>query len=93
MKLIPGMWWLEPEVLRCLEALNNVVVHHNDPVLLKAMEGPYKIAREVDRGGKTPQSREMAARTVFEGWDGVDWDEGPTRREEWRFEQLANPSS
>ena len=72
-------------VPRVLQAVSNEVMRCNDRMLMDTMEGAYRIAREGDRRG-----REVAARCVFEGWEGVNWEEGPSKEQEWRFEGVGD---
>lgn len=66
---------------RVLQAVSNEVMRCNDQMLMDAMEGAYRIAREVERRG-----REVAAWCVFGGGEGVNWGEGSSKEQEWRFE-------
>lgn len=83
-RLIPNMWLFEGIAPRVLQAVSNEIMRCNDKMLLDAMEGAYRIVSTYERVG-----REAAARSVFEGWDGVRWDEGPTKEEEWRVEEAS----
>lgn len=83
-RLVPGLWWLEGSVARVLQAVSNQVMRCNDRVLMDAMEGAYKVQRVVERLG-----REAGGRCVFEGWEGVIWEEGPLREEAWSFEEVV----
>ncbi|KAF1957807.1 hypothetical protein CC80DRAFT_442739 [Byssothecium circinans] len=91
-RLLPKMqvWWIESIVPQVLQAVSNVVMRSNDKDLMDAMEGAYRIVMEADRWGKGDEGRERAARKVFEGWDGVYWDDGPKRAEEWRFSEMVD---
>ena len=78
--------WFPPEVIaRVLQSVSNVVTRTCDTVLIDAMEGAYRIVTEAQRMGK-----EAAAKTIFEGWHGVIWEEGPKREEEWRLAEQQN---
>ena len=72
-------------VPRVLQAVSNEVMRCNDRMLMDTMEGAYRIAREGERRG-----REAAARCVFEGLEGVNWEEGPSKEQEWRFEGVGD---
>ncbi|KAJ4290376.1 hypothetical protein N0V90_010592 [Kalmusia sp. IMI 367209] len=75
--------WFSPEVIvRVLQSVSNVVMRSCDGALMDAMEGAYRIVKTEMRLGK-----EAAARTIFQAWDGVNWEEGPRREEQWRVEQ------
>lgn len=82
--LIPNLWWLDGTIPRVLQAISNEVMRCNNKVYMDAMEGAYRVARLVVRKG-----REAAAQSVFDGWEGVSWWEGPRKEEEWRFEELV----
>ena len=87
-RLVPGLWWLQASVGRVLQAVSNQVMRCNDRVLMDAMEGAYKVQRMADRMG-----REAGGRSVFDGWKGVIWEEGPLREEQWSFEELVDLGS
>lgn len=72
-------WFARDIIARVLQSVSNVVLRTGDAVLVDAMEGAYRIVRVEAVSGK-----EAAARTVFEKWEGVNWEEGPGREEEWR---------
>lgn len=75
--------WFPPEVIaRVLQSVSNIVMRTCDTILMNAMKGAYRIVTEAQRVGK-----EAAARTIFEGWHGVIWEEGPKREEEWRLKE------
>jgi hypothetical protein len=84
-RMVPGIWWLEPSVGRVLQAVSNEVMRCNDKVLMEAMEGAHKIHRVVETWG-----REAGGRSVFEGWDGVNWEEGPIMEERWSFSKVVD---
>jgi hypothetical protein len=84
-RLVAGLWWLEASVGRVLQAVSNQVMRCNDKVLMDAMEGAYKIHRVVELMG-----REAGGRSVFAGWEGVVWEEGPLREEQWSFEEVVD---
>ncbi|KAL5401298.1 hypothetical protein PMIN06_004814 [Paraphaeosphaeria minitans] len=81
LSLLPkqNKWFAEDSVARVLQAVSNAIMRTGDGVLVDAMEGAYRIVKvERERG------KEAAARTIFAGWEGVNWEEGPGREEEWR---------
>ncbi|KAF2734105.1 hypothetical protein EJ04DRAFT_494088 [Polyplosphaeria fusca] len=71
LRLIPDMFWLSSVGARVLQAVSNVVMRSGDKLLMDAVEGAYRIVRLVESRG-----REVAARSVFEGWEGVEWERG-----------------
>lgn len=54
---------------RVLQAVSSEIMRCNDRMLMDAMEG--------ERRG-----REVAAQCVFEGWEGVNWEEGLSKEQE-----------
>lgn len=86
-RLIPEVWTYSGIIPRVLQFISNEIMRSNDKMLMDAMEGAYRVVRLAERKG-----REEAARGCFEGWEGVNWEEGPMREEEWRFEELINLS-
>ncbi|PSN66070.1 hypothetical protein BS50DRAFT_574536 [Corynespora cassiicola Philippines] len=85
MQLMPNAWWLEGIIPRVLQAISNEVMRCNDGSLMDSVAGAFKIAKTARTCGK-----EVGARVVFEGWDGVNWDDGPKREEQMRFEELVD---
>lgn len=81
--LLPGAnkWFAGESIARVLQGVSNAVLRTGDKVLMDAMEGAYRIVKVEKVEGK-----EAAARTIFERWEGVHWEEGPGREEEWRRE-------
>ncbi|KAL5376832.1 hypothetical protein DPSP01_010243 [Paraphaeosphaeria sporulosa] len=83
LSLLPkqNKWFAGESVARVLQAVSNAILRTGDGVLVDAMEGAYRIVKvERERG------KEAAARTIFAAWEGVHWEEGPRREEEWRRE-------
>ncbi|KAF2439055.1 hypothetical protein P171DRAFT_490498 [Karstenula rhodostoma CBS 690.94] len=74
-------WFATDIIARVLQAVSNDVLRTGDAVLMDAMEGAYRMVKVEGLAGK-----EAAARTIFERWEGVYWEEGPGREEEWRRE-------
>jgi hypothetical protein len=67
----PNMWWPKGTVQRVLQAVSNIAMRSNSKMLMEAVEGACRITRVMEREG-----REAAARSIFEGWEGVYWDMG-----------------
>ncbi|CAI6340989.1 unnamed protein product [Periconia digitata] len=89
-RLSPNTWWIDKFVPRTLQAISNEIMRSNDKGYMDAMEGAYRISKEVDKDGGGKRGRERAAIKVFEGWDGVIWEEGPIMEEKLRFEEYAD---
>ncbi|KAF2468853.1 uncharacterized protein BDR25DRAFT_289796 [Lindgomyces ingoldianus] len=70
-RLVPNMWWMKDLIPRLLQAVSNEVVRSNQRVLVGAVEDAYRVVRLTEKRG-----REVGARGVFEGWEGVCWDDG-----------------
>ncbi|KAF1846911.1 uncharacterized protein K460DRAFT_352109 [Cucurbitaria berberidis CBS 394.84] len=85
--LFPRGWWIGSRVTRVVEAIGRVVRSKGDAQTVEAIKGAEKIVETLESVG-----REEAARSVFEDWDGMDWDDGPRRAGEWEFEQLLDLS-
>ena len=70
--LIPSVWWIKNSVQQILQATSNVMMRNtqsNQKLLMDAMDGAFKVARLAQTRGK-----EVAAKSIFEGWEGVNWD-------------------
>ncbi|KZM26640.1 uncharacterized protein EKO05_0005385 [Ascochyta rabiei] len=76
--LAPRGWWLGRSVVGVVEAVRRIVTEKGDQVTRRAFEGVESIVRILERQGS-----EAAAKSVFEEWAGVDWDEGPRKAGEW----------
>ncbi|CAO2655150.1 Nn.00g102140.m01.CDS01 [Neocucurbitaria sp. VM-36] len=83
--LVPKGWWVGSCVGRVIEGIGRVVRMSGDVQTIEACEGAEKIVEMFERVGS-----EKAARSIFEGWEGIDWDDGPRRAEEWEFGQLLD---
>lgn len=70
-RLSPNTWWMDQAVPRALQAVSNEIIRSNDKGYMSAMEGVYRVAKEVDKDGGGQAGRDRAARKIFEGWDGV----------------------
>lgn len=85
MDLVPSGWGGR-RVRRIVEAVGRCVKGRGGILLDKATEEAERIVEVCEREG-----RDRAARRLFEQWEGVDWDEGQTRAEQWEaslFEDL-----
>ncbi|PVI01487.1 hypothetical protein DM02DRAFT_671272 [Periconia macrospinosa] len=74
-RLSPNTWWLDKTIPRVLQAISNEIMRSNDSGYMAAMEGAFRISREIDIGPRGKTGRERAAKTIFEGWDGVFWED------------------
>ncbi|KAI8932176.1 hypothetical protein NX059_011058 [Plenodomus lindquistii] len=85
--LVPKGWWSGSRMRSVVEAIGRVVKGYEavDPIIEHAFEGALRIA-ELDKA----EDKEVAARCVFQNWDGVYWDDGPTRADLWELDQLLD---
>ncbi|KAF2873826.1 hypothetical protein BDV95DRAFT_627627 [Massariosphaeria phaeospora] len=84
--LLPQNWYVVNVVPRILQATSNVVMRCNNKLYMDAMEGAYRVVTVTQQWGK-----EAGARSLFDGWDGVNWDDGPRKEEEHRnFEEFCD---
>jgi hypothetical protein len=77
MCVIPKGWWLNSRggVVR---TLSRVIRQSGDTKVIAALEGAVRIVDIVEREGV-----EKGAESIFEGWEGVNWEDGPRRADEW----------
>ena len=84
--LVPRGWWIGARV-GVVRALARAIRKSRDVQVIKALEGPERIVDVLMVAGI-----EKAAESVFEGWEGVRWDDGPRRAEEWEMGALVDLS-
>ncbi|KAH3974194.1 hypothetical protein HBI56_089400 [Parastagonospora nodorum] len=82
--MVPNGWWVGNKVGVVAQALSRTVRKVGSEKVIEALEGAERVIDVHQREG-----RERAAESVFDGWEGVNWDEGPRRAREWE-EGLAN---
>ncbi|KAF2126541.1 hypothetical protein P153DRAFT_263401, partial [Dothidotthia symphoricarpi CBS 119687] len=82
----PKGWWVGEPVRQVVGAVGRRVRREGEELLSEAIEGAERIVEIFDREG-----REKAAETVFGGWEGVDWNEGPVRADEWDMRLFEDP--
>ncbi len=76
--LVPQGWWAGGNLRKVITAIGSVVIEKGDAVSIRVYHKALNIWHLVDT-----QGREQAAKSIFEDWEGVNWDEGPKRAEEW----------
>jgi hypothetical protein len=82
---VPHGWWIGTRVGIIVGALSRTVRRMSSGErVIEALEGAERIVEVCKREG-----RERAAESVFDGWEGVDWHDGPRRAQEWE-ESLAD---
>lgn len=67
------MWWVKNSIPRLIQAASNVIMRaecRDKKMLMDAIDGAFKVVRMVEKRG-----RECGARLIFEGWEGVNWEE------------------
>ncbi|KAI1576177.1 RTA1 like protein [Pyrenophora tritici-repentis] len=83
--LVPKGWWVGDKVTKIVGAIGRAVRMGDHELAEKAFKGAQVIVDTFEREG-----RDEAAKSVFEGWNGVDWEEGPKRAAEWEIKQLID---
>jgi hypothetical protein len=83
--LAPRGWWVGRSVEKVIEAIGRVVLKRGDLVTQRAYEGVKHVILILEREGN-----EAAAKSIFEGWEGVDWDDGPFKAGEWEASLLRD---
>jgi hypothetical protein len=80
LEFLPMKWWFRGTVPRIMQAVSDTVMRGNCGVAMDALEGACRLARVAELKGV-----QFAARAVFQGWDGVSWDDHADGRdfEEW----------
>jgi hypothetical protein len=83
--LAPRGWWVGRSVEKVIEAIGRVVLKKGDLVTQRAYEGVKQAIRVLRREGN-----EAAAKSIFENWEGMDWEEGPVKAEDWEASLLRD---
>lgn len=84
--LVTTRWWVGTKVVGVVDAIGRVIragsegdpYAVNESIVGKALCGAEKIVAIFESYG-----RDAAAKSIFEGWEGVLWEEGPQRAKEW----------
>lgn len=76
--LAPRGWWVGRSVTKVIEAIGDIVTETGDRVTQDACESAKNLVRKLEYEGN-----EAAAKSLFDRWHDVDWDEGPVKAEEW----------
>jgi hypothetical protein len=76
--LIPQGWWVGSKVGNVVRAIERVIDGGDNEIAKRVLGGARNVVDIFEERG-----REEAARSVFEGWCGVRWEEGPLRAKEW----------
>ncbi|KAJ4362299.1 hypothetical protein N0V83_010392 [Neocucurbitaria cava] len=83
--MVKGGWWVGSRVRRVIESIESVVRKSGDVQTVQACDAAVNVVEVFERMGS-----EEAARSIFQTWEGVTWDEGPRKAEEWEFGQLLD---
>jgi hypothetical protein len=83
--LVPHGWWIGTRVRFVVKALGRAVRLRGDARIVEALEGAERVIEVSESEGI-----EKAAESIFERWEGVDWDEGPRKAEEWELGLLGD---
>lgn len=85
--LVPKGWWVE-QVRNVVGGLGRAIKAQSsgdDGFVEGVFGGAQRIVDVFESEGK-----EAAARSVFEAWAGVSWEEGPGKAQEWEFGLLMD---
>jgi hypothetical protein len=85
--LVPKGWWVGTRVGNIVKALGRVIRQSGDVRLIEALEGAERLVKLSQSEGT-----EKAAESIFEGWEGVNWAEGPEKAKEWETLLLVDLS-
>jgi hypothetical protein len=77
-RLVPKGWWADTRMVNIVRALARAVRQRGDVRSIAALAGAERLVELVKSEGK-----EKAAESVFEGWEGVIWADGPDKAAEW----------
>lgn len=83
--LAPRGWWVGRSVDKMIDAIGTVVLERGDLITQRAYEGVKQVIHISERKGS-----EAAAKSIFESWEGIDWDDGPVKAEDWEASLLRD---
>ena len=78
--LLPNGWWIGDRVRRFVQATGRILREHGDPCIIDAFKKVERVVSLRDSLGK-----EEAGRSVFDGWEGVNWEDGISKAAEWEL--------
>lgn len=84
--LVPKGWWVQARI-GVVRTLSRMIRRTGGAKVIAALDGADRLVDLLVSDGA-----EKAARSVFEGWEGVDWDDGPGKAEEWDMGTLVDLS-
>ena len=85
--LVPAGWWGGKRAGIVVDALVRLIQKCGDERFTHTLDGAAKLVRLFEDEG-----REQAAASIFEEWEGVNWEDGPRKAEEWELGLLADLS-
>ncbi|KAH7067300.1 hypothetical protein BKA63DRAFT_115666 [Paraphoma chrysanthemicola] len=83
--LVPAGWWGGKRAGVVVDALVRLVEQRGDERVAATLDGAVKLVRLFEEWGS-----EAAAASIFDDWEGVDWDDGPRKAEEWEAGMLVD---
>lgn len=85
--MAPRGWWTGRPVEKVMEAVGKIVMKSGDEVTQKAFESVERLICVLKCQGST-----AAAKSIFDEWIGITWNEGPRKAEEWEAGLLTERS-
>jgi len=82
--LVPKGWWVQARI-GVVRALSRLIRRTGDAKVIAALEGADRLVDLLVSDGP-----DRAAQSVFEGWEGVNWEDGPGKAEEWEMGSLVD---
>jgi hypothetical protein len=86
--LVPKGWWGGDRVRKVVGSLGRAIRAQSscdDGFVQGAFTSAQGVVDVLEREG-----RDAAAKSVFEAWAGISWEEGPSRAQEWEFGLLMD---
>lgn len=83
--LAPRGWWIGKAVEKVVEAVGRIIRSKKNAVTRSVFDSVDRIIHVLHTEGS-----EAAAKSVFEGWKDVHWEDGPRKAEEWEASLLTN---
>ncbi|KAF2997137.1 hypothetical protein E8E13_004978 [Curvularia kusanoi] len=83
--LAPRGWWVGRAVEKVVEAAGTIIMTEGDEITKEAFRGVGRIMDIVHSKGS-----QAAARSIFDGWENVHWDDGPRNAGAWEESLLTD---
>jgi hypothetical protein len=81
--LLRNGWWVGDCTRRFVQAIGRILRQHGDPCIIEAFEKVERVVSFRDSLG-----REEAGKSVFDEWEGVNWEDGISKAAEWEHSSL-----